>query len=438
MKKNQKTRFFLTHKKMSALVVSVIIHVAFALVALTFVAVSVILKDDVDFEAVSVERPHMKLHKLQVPVNVKKPAKAPRLRKTITVKKVNPEVDIQLPEIVGVAGGIGSGSGLGGLGPGFSFDMDLFGSDNGAGNDFLGSFYDLKQDKNGKVTRIGQIVEKDGSFSSEAQTLYHEIVKSFVGSGWNINRLDDFYMAPKKKFARFFNLPPINADAAPRSFGVENDVKPSYWLCHYKGTIVARETGRYRFWGEADDVLIVRTRKKVVLDGCWPSANGTMTSWSSRDDDNRRFPVNVNAYGSFKGGNFMDYHEKIRRRLHNGESIKGILNDIKIEGKSLSSIGNYINICSRLAVGDWFELKAGQRVDMEVLIGEIPGGYFNCRLLIEKEGADYAMVDSDAGRRPVLPVFKTAPVPKNLISKMKINAKEMTVEGPVFGIEQSE
>ncbi|MBN2162399.1 MAG: hypothetical protein JXR25_08615 [Pontiellaceae bacterium] len=430
-------RFFLSHKKASALIVSIAIHAGFALVALTFVAVTVINRNEVQFEPPP-SRPHMNLRKLRVPVNMKKTKQAPKLRQNIMVQKRTPDVNIQLPEIVGIAGGIGTGNGLGGSTIGFDFDMNLFGSDKGAGNDFIGTFYDLKQDKKGNPTTIGKLVEKDGTFSNEAQRMYHEAINSFVRSGWRTTRLDEFYSAPKNRFASFFNFPPMNADAAPKAFGVEKEVKPSYWLCHYQGTIMARKSGRYRVLGEADDVLIVRIGKKLVLDGCWPGANGTMTSWKSDSDINRRFPVNVDAYGTFKGGDYLDCYETIRERLKDGESMKKILSDVKIDGRNMHDLGNYMNICNRLAVGDWITLKAGQRVDMEVLIGEIPGGAFNCRLLVEMDGGDYRTVDSDAGPRDVLPIFKTAPIPDKIISKMKINTNEMTIDGPVFGIVETE
>ena len=44
-----KKRFFLSHKKSSALVVSVILHAVFIVVAFTFVAVRVYVKSDQTF-----------------------------------------------------------------------------------------------------------------------------------------------------------------------------------------------------------------------------------------------------------------------------------------------------------------------------------------------------------------------------------------------------
>lgn len=88
---------------------------------------------------------------------------------------------------------------------------------------------------------------------------------------------------------------------------------------------------------------------------------------------------------------------------------------------------------AKLVIGDWFTLKKGKKVDMEVLIGEFPGGLFLGRLLIEQQGVEYRMVASDGGMRPVLPIFKTTPVEPELIDKMKIDPNVATVEGPVFG-----
>ncbi len=440
MEAKQKKRFFLNHRKSSALVVSIAIHALFIVVALMFVAVTVIQKDEVDFKAKDIKRPKLNLRKLQVPVQMDKKTQAPKLRHNIVAKPKLKDVTLKMPEVIGVPGGTyGTGDGLGGLGFGFTMDldMDLFGSDKGAGNDFVGTFYDLKQDDRGRPTQIGKLAAGN-TFNAEAQNMYREVVNNYVRSGWNENRLDGFFQSPKQKFAQFFNMPPMGAGAAPKAYGVEDQVKPSYWLCHYQGTIVARESGRYRFWGEADDVLIVRIGKKVVLDGSWPETNGKLTTWKSGDDDNRRFPINTSKYGTFKGGSYMDHFETIHRRLEDGDAISGILREITIDGRSLTDLGNYMNICNRLAIGDWFTLRAGQRVDMEVLIGEIPGGEFDCRLLIEQQGVEYRMVDSDAGKRPVLPMFKTAAVPDKIVRQMEANPNEMSLDGPVFGIEQRE
>ena len=110
----KKQGFFASHSKSSAAVATLIIHAVLILMAVFFVAVTVITKEEVDFEAKPVARPKMNLRKLQVPVNSKKPP-PPKLRRQIVVKpKLNKTMpDIKMPEIVGVKGGVGAGSGGG-------------------------------------------------------------------------------------------------------------------------------------------------------------------------------------------------------------------------------------------------------------------------------------------------------------------------------------
>ena len=126
----EKKRFFANHAKSSAALVSLAIHAALIVVALSFVAVTVITKEENAFEAKPASRPKMQLKKLQVPVNIKKKkVQKPKLRKRIVVKpKINQNMpDIKMPEITGVKGGMGSagGDGLGGAG-GLVFSMPEF------------------------------------------------------------------------------------------------------------------------------------------------------------------------------------------------------------------------------------------------------------------------------------------------------------------------
>jgi hypothetical protein len=134
MQRNGGKKFFTKHAKSSAALVSLGIHAVLILVALSFVAVTVITKEEKAFEAKPVKRPKMQLKKLQVPVNIKKKKmQKPKLRKRIVVQpKMNSSMpDIKMPEISGVKGGIGggAGTGLGGAGSlGFSMpEFELFG-----------------------------------------------------------------------------------------------------------------------------------------------------------------------------------------------------------------------------------------------------------------------------------------------------------------------
>jgi hypothetical protein len=129
----KKKRFFASHSKSSAAVISLGVHAVLLVLALSFVAVTVITKEDLTFDQVKIRRPKVPLKKLQVPVNIKKKkTQKPKLRKRIIVQpKLNQKMpDIKMPEITGVKGGMGSaGDGIGGGGGlGFSMpEMSLFG-----------------------------------------------------------------------------------------------------------------------------------------------------------------------------------------------------------------------------------------------------------------------------------------------------------------------
>lgn len=111
----RKKRFFSSHSKSSAMVVSLALHAILVVVALSFVAVTVVTKEDLKFESKEVSRPRMPPKKLQVPVKVNRQKQKPKLRQRIVVKQtVNRNMpDIKMPEISGVKGGMGSAGGAG-------------------------------------------------------------------------------------------------------------------------------------------------------------------------------------------------------------------------------------------------------------------------------------------------------------------------------------
>ena len=127
-----KKRFFTSHSKSSAMVASLALHAILLVVALSFVAVTVVTKSDKKFESRQVNRPRMPPKKLQVPVKIKKQKRKPKLRQRIVVKtKVRNMPDIKMPEITGIKGGLGAGVGAGlgdAGGVGFSMpEIEVFG-----------------------------------------------------------------------------------------------------------------------------------------------------------------------------------------------------------------------------------------------------------------------------------------------------------------------
>jgi hypothetical protein len=392
MGKSGKKGYFGKHSKSSAAMISLTIHAVLILVAVSFVAVRVYVKEEQVFEAKPVSRPTMKLKKLTVPVNVKKKKmQKPKLRKNIVAKPKTKSMDIKMPEMTGIKGGMGylDEGGLGGIG--FEIELNLFGGDKGSGNELEGSFFDLKMDSKGNpsdmaIEKTGD-AKKDKELENEKNNEFIEVLRNFAGS-WSAKRLESrYFKAPKSKFATTFMVPYMKAEEAPKAYGVEKEVEPRRWVAYYNGKIAAPETGRYRFWGIADDVLMVRIKGDLVIDANYPNpqlmnkdATGKVTGWKSDDPRSRKL----------KSGKEQGY-----------------------------------------VIGDWFHMSKGKPTDMEVLIGELPGGYFYCRLLIEQEGVEYP---KGKDGRPILPVFKTQEIPEKLIPQMKIDAGVATTEGPTFGV----
>ncbi len=391
----KKQGYFGKHAKSSAAMISLAIHAVLIVIAVSFVAVKVIVKDEQIFEAKPVSRPKMQLKKLQVPVNIKKKkVQKPKLRQNIVAKPKTTSMDIKMPEMTGIKGGMGymdEGGGLGGIG--FGLDIDLFGGSKGSGNELEGRFFDLKMEPDGKPSKLAVETTgdraKDKASEAAKNNEFVAVLQNFAGS-WNISRLENkFFRAPKSKFATTFMVPYMKAEEAPKAYGVQDEVEPRRWVAYYNGKIAAPETGRYRFWGIADDVLMVRIKNDLVIDANYPSREltnskeentGRVTGWKSDDPRSRQL----------KSGKEQGY-----------------------------------------VIGDWFHMTKGKPVDMEVLIGEMPGGWFYCRLLIEQDGVEYPK-GSDG--RPILPIFKTQPIPEKLIPQMKIDPGVATADGPVFGI----
>ena len=132
MSDKTKKNWLAKHAKSSAALISLGIHILLILVAISFVAVTVIQKEDQKFEAKQVKRPSQKLRKLKVPMKANKKKPKPKLRKRLVVKNMKRNTpEFQLPEITGVKGGMGSmGDGGGTMETiGFSMpELDFFGT----------------------------------------------------------------------------------------------------------------------------------------------------------------------------------------------------------------------------------------------------------------------------------------------------------------------
>jgi len=218
-------------------------------------------------------------------------------------------------------------------------DSSVFGQSKQSEAALMGIFYDLKQTQDHKPTNV------------DPET-YSAVVDEFLSQGWDESVLNRYYRVSKPLYTTQIFIPNMNADLGPKAFGAEKTVKPSRWIVQYKGQVSPPESGTYRFWGIADDVMAVAVNGKTVLVGNRRDTRLPKTNWQASERDG----------------------------AHAGDGS--------------------------LRPGDWITLKADEIIDLDIIIGERPGGIFNAFVMVEKQGASY---DTDRRGHPILPIFQIAP-----------------------------
>ncbi|NJK91944.1 MAG: hypothetical protein HC904_09015 [Blastochloris sp.] len=237
---------------------------------------------------------------------------------------------------IGLTGGTGTGTGTssatGTGGPSLPKGLaTIFGKSDASDTSLRGVLYDFKRDDKGK----------------EQKVQYYDLLREFLKKDWSPNVLKDTYEVPNRLYANQILMPRMEADAAPESFQVADQMKPSQWMVHYQGSIQAPKTGRYRFLGLADDVLGVAINGKTVL--LTGAKKAFITEFMELD---------TVAYGAG--------HERV-------------------EG------------------GTWIDLDETTPVRVDILVGEVPGGTFLAWLMWEREGM---RLEKNAKGVPIYPLFQ--------------------------------
>ncbi len=246
-----------------------------------------------------------------------------------------------------------------------------YGDSRSIGSDLEGTYYDCTRARTGRD--IGMGVDA-----------YQQAVGIVLKSDWDWKAFRRFYRAPEKRYITCMILPTMSSSAAPAAFG-EAPGSDALWIIHYKGEIVYPEEITFRFWGVADDFMLVRVGEKIVF------ADALSPSWNDWD-----------------------------------EMIKPLW-----ESKDPPPKRYFIGYDTKMEVGDWITLKAGQPLDMEVLMGGA-GGQSTFMLLVEVKGVEY---ERNRWGSPILPAFRTARLSQDMLDlinkKLAPNVASLTT-GPVF------
>lgn len=179
------------------------------------------------------------------------------------------------------------------------------------------------------------------------RNFFERSVAQFVNSGYDEGEINKYYRVPRALYTTQLQIPTISADSAPKAFGVEKTVAPQKWMVHYKGQIAAPEDGAYRFLGNSDDFVVVAIDGKTVLVAEMPgSAMGV--KWFAKEPAPKDFQ----------------------------------------------------------AAGDRVNFRSGEPLDIDRVTGESPGGFYRCKLDVQKRGGEVVpfqlSVSSDTprGTRP--------------------------------------
>jgi len=82
--------------------------------------------------------------------------------------------------------------------------------------------------------------------------------------------------------------------------------------------------------------------------------------------------------------------------------------------------------------GDWIDLKAGEAHELDIIIGESPGGHFLAMLNVEVDGVEY---EKNHRGSPIFPMFKTDELSwaqQDAIYQYLMPGQTCLTNGPIF------
>lgn len=140
----------------------------------------------------------------------------------------------------------------------------LFGFNECARGDLIGTMYDLKRNAAGQARAV--------DFTRD--------LKGLVDARFSRKALKEFRRISKPLYLSHLLQPYIPAEQGPEAFGVGKQMEPRQWIVHYTGQFQCMMAGRYRFVGEFDDVLLVFVNGELVLEAGWGEP---VSDWRPRE-----------------------------------------------------------------------------------------------------------------------------------------------------------
>jgi hypothetical protein len=290
-----------------------------------------------------------------------------------------------------------------------SGNMGDGGDGDGRGNTkgmLQGVFYDLKQTRSRQTSEEFRGVPQDNDrnngwvFERVAPTL--KIMQSFVNGAWrreydNQGRvhypsLDKYYSSPTRLWnSCFYTDSEIDARLAPQYFECEKEVSPAAWVCIYSGNVVAPFSGKFRFLGAADDVMLVRFNNEIVLDYGFASFSAGSYFFTMKDQFGNPVPGRPDGERELRQLKESSVNE-IRRRspLYSAHPLE-----------VYPPLNNDSTPSHALGKGSVITVKEGEIYPIEILISEMPGGKYYQALYIEQLDDNGQPLDPNPEYRPL-------------------------------------
>jgi len=202
-----------------------------------------------------------------------------------------------------------------------------------------------------------------------------KIVKEFAkGRSWKEPRNIPHYTSPVHLSTRAAFFPGVPDTEAGKAFK-SPETAPGLWIAHYTANVVPDHSGMIRFVGWGDNCLVVGVNGNVRLDA---SDHG-----------------------------------------YTGEKRES-LGSANLKGKPGAAV----------FAGDWFQVRAGQAITVDIIIGD-EGGIFAAGVLVQTKEQE---LTKEANGLPNLPIFRTTNFNEEEQKFFKDQWPANALQGPVFEV----
>lgn len=253
-------------------------------------------------------------------------------------------------------------------------------TDPGANGKLQGVLYLLSSRVGGR----GSIMSGGGK-----KTTYFDTLKKFTLGSWFSStnaKGETYYPELEPNFKRqaapglsFFCQDTVSWEKGAELFDCRNAVEDAAgWIAVYSGYVVAPFTGKFRFLGYCDDMMVVRFNRQIVID----YGNRSLTSGLPLLPDHGMVLHSLDTGERVDSGTDTLYNILTNNPATKEE--KRMLNESPLYSRNNVSVTPVSPFGSNLIASPELNIQKGQVIPIDILIGELHQDAFNMLLLIER------------------------------------------------------